>query len=140
MRSRARKQQQVQELIAEASRLQAENARVKDQINACMAELDRVNGEKAVLRACYDDLAGRLQALQQAGAAVDIPANSYDPWQPPFVPAQDTLPRLDGFQVAGVAVGIPDNRQWQPQFVPAQETQQTCNCIGLDGVAAYCFC
>ena len=94
-RSRARKQQRLEELIAEAARLQADNARVEAQIGAYAGELSKVDGENAVLRARHGELAGRLQALgsvleilQVAGAPVDIPEIPDDPllrpWQPPF--------------------------------------------------------
>ena len=53
----------MEELIAEASRLQAENARVEAQIGAYTTELTKVDGENAVLRARHGELAGRLQAL-----------------------------------------------------------------------------
>jgi hypothetical protein len=87
----------MEELIAEAGRLQAENARVEAQIGAYTAELGKVDGENAVLRARHGELAGRLQALggvleifQVAGAAVDIPEIPDDPllrpWQSPFAP------------------------------------------------------
>ncbi|KAM3400504.1 hypothetical protein ACQJBY_005393 [Aegilops geniculata] len=95
-RSRARKQQRMEELIAEASRLQAENKRVEAQIGAYTTELTKVDGENAVLRARHGELAGRLQALggvleifQVAGAPVDIPEIPdplLRPWQSPFAP------------------------------------------------------
>ncbi|KAG8067046.1 hypothetical protein GUJ93_ZPchr0005g14235 [Zizania palustris] len=93
-RSRARKQQRLEELIAEAARLQAENARAEAQIGSYARELGKVDGENAVLRARHAELAGRLQALggvleilQVAGAPVDIPEIPdplLRPWQPPF--------------------------------------------------------
>jgi hypothetical protein len=74
-----------------------ENARVEAQLGAYTAELGKVDGENAVLRARHGELAGRLQALggvleifQVAGAAVDIPEIPDDPllrpWQSPFAP------------------------------------------------------
>ena len=108
-RSRARKQQRLEELIAEAARLQAENARVESQIDAYARELGKVDGENAVLRARHGELAGRLQALggvleifQVVGAPVDIPEipdPMLRPWQPPFAPQPIAVAAIaDAFQ------------------------------------------
>jgi septal ring factor EnvC (AmiA/AmiB activator) len=90
-RSRARKQQRLEQLVAEAARLQAENARALARIAAFEAELARVDGRNAVLRARHAELAAGLQALtgvlevfQMAGERVDIPDPLLRPWQSPF--------------------------------------------------------
>ena len=79
-RSRARKQQRLEELVAEVARLQAENAQVQSRIATFDREFSKVDGENAVLRARHGELAGRLESLssvlevlQMAGAPVDIP-------------------------------------------------------------------
>jgi hypothetical protein len=123
-RSRARKQQRVEELIAETSHLQAENARLK-------AELGKVNGENAVLRALHGEPNGRLQGgFQVAAAAIPDIANDlqHRPWQLPLAPQQAAAPNtqhtLGGFQVAGAAVDIaefpndPMLCALQPPFAP----------------------
>jgi len=93
-RSRARKQQRLEELVAEVARLQAENAEVQSRIATFDREFSKVDGENAVLRARHGELAGRLESLssvlevlQMAGAPVDIPEIPdplLRPWQPPF--------------------------------------------------------
>ncbi|GJN36165.1 hypothetical protein PR202_gb25005 [Eleusine coracana subsp. coracana] len=50
-RSRARKQQRLEELVAEVARLQAENAQVQASIATFDREFSKVDGENAVLRA-----------------------------------------------------------------------------------------
>lgn len=99
-RSRARKQQRLEELVAEVARLQAENAATQSRIAAFEPLFAKVDGENAVLRACHGELSGRLQSLggvlevlQMAGAAVDIPEMVTDdpmlrPWQSSFPPMQ----------------------------------------------------
>ncbi|GJN36163.1 hypothetical protein PR202_gb25003 [Eleusine coracana subsp. coracana] len=93
-RSRARKQQRLEELVAEVARLQAENAQGRASIAPFDREFSKVDGENAVLRARHGELAGRLESLtsvlevfQMAGAPVDIPEIPdplLRPWQPPF--------------------------------------------------------
>jgi hypothetical protein len=85
-RSRVRKQQQVEELIAETSRLQEENARLKAQIGAYMAKLGKLNAENAVLHALHGEPSGMQLRPSQSplapGAAVNIPNDPMPPVAP----------------------------------------------------------
>jgi hypothetical protein len=134
-RSCARKQQRVEELIVEASRLKEENA--------VLRMLGKVNNENAALCALHGELIRRLQArgsFHVTGVAADILEIPKDPlllWHSPFTPQQvvslDTQRTLGVFQVAGAAVDnldFPNNLLclWQLPFVPylaaTQETEQ----------------
>jgi hypothetical protein len=75
--SHARKQQRLEELVAEVACLQAENAQVQTRIATFEREFSKVDSENATLRARHGELAGRLESLsgvlevlQMAGAPV----------------------------------------------------------------------
>jgi hypothetical protein len=132
----ASKQQGVEELIAEASRLKEENA--------VLRALGKMNNENVALYALHGELIRRLQArggFQVNGAAaniLEIPKDPLLPWQLPFTPQQvvslSTQRTLGGFQVAGAAIDNPDFPNnlllclWQSPFVSylaaTQETEQ----------------
>jgi hypothetical protein len=136
MQSNRESAQRLEELIAEDSRLNEDNA--------VLRALGKVNNENAALRALYGELIEKLQArggFQVTGAAVDIleiPRDLLLPWQSPFTPQQvvslGTQRTCGGFQVAGAAVDnseFPNNLLlclWQSPFAPylaaTQETEQ----------------
>ncbi|KAJ6798806.1 Uncharacterized protein M6B38_211075 [Iris pallida] len=62
-RSRVRKQQHLDELLAQAARLGAENGRVSAQIVAAERHLAGLEGGNAALRAQAAELSGRLRSL-----------------------------------------------------------------------------
>jgi hypothetical protein len=76
-RSCARKQQRIEELIAEARRLKEENA--------VLRALGKVNNGNAALRALHGELIGQLQArgsFEVTSAATDILEIPKDPLLP----------------------------------------------------------
>ncbi|XP_062203661.1 ocs element-binding factor 1-like [Phragmites australis] len=103
-RSRLRKQQHLDELVQEAARLQAENARVAGRAADIAAQYARVEQENAILRARAAELGDRLRSVNEvlrvveefSGVAMDIqeelPADDplLRPWQLPCLAA--TMP------------------------------------------------
>ncbi|KAL6846943.1 hypothetical protein ACP4OV_022796 [Aristida adscensionis] len=96
-RSRLRKQQHLDELVQEAARLQAENARVAARAADVASRYARVEQENTVLRARAAELGDRLRSVNEvlrvveefSGVAMDIqdemPADDplLRPWQLP---------------------------------------------------------
>jgi prefoldin subunit 5 len=79
-RSRLRKQQHLDELVQEAARLQADNARAASRAADIAAQYQRVEQENAVLRARAAELGDRLRSVNEvlrvveefSGVAMDI--------------------------------------------------------------------
>jgi hypothetical protein len=79
-RSRLRKQQHLDELVQEAARLQADNARAAARAADIAAQYQRVEQENAVLRARAAELGDRLRSVNEvlrvveefSGVAMDI--------------------------------------------------------------------
>ncbi|KAK1356852.1 Common plant regulatory factor 6 [Heracleum sosnowskyi] len=89
-RSRMKKQQRVDELFGETSRLQSQNKVVTDKINQATDMFVSVASENNVLRAQLSELSDRLYSLntvlsiveEVSGLAMDIPRMP-EPWQIP---------------------------------------------------------
>ncbi|KAJ4843039.1 hypothetical protein Tsubulata_037509 [Turnera subulata] len=96
-RSRQRKAQQMEDLVAESSKLKAENAQLSQGISAAMQRYMEMESANNVLRAQKMELTERLQALEsvlelkQANDfyfdfpefADPMPAQWQEPWQLP---------------------------------------------------------
>jgi hypothetical protein len=111
-RSRLRKQQHLDELVQEAARLQAENARVAARAADFAAQHQRVEQENTVLRARAAELADRLRSVNEvlrvveefSGVAMDIqdglPVDDplLRPWQLPCPAAAMPIGGANMFQ------------------------------------------
>lgn len=93
-RSRVRKQQHLDELMGQVTKLKSENAEISQRIDAATQLYVAVESENNVLRAQLMELADRLQSLNSllqiveevSGLAMDIPEipeNLLEPWQLP---------------------------------------------------------
>ncbi|KAJ6792911.1 putative ocs element-binding factor 1 [Iris pallida] len=94
-RSRMRKQQRLDDLLAQAAQLRAENERISVRIGATSERLVGLDGGNAVLRAQVAELSDRLRSLgsvlrfveEFSEVAVDVPEMPEDPllrpWQLP---------------------------------------------------------
>ncbi|GMH30852.1 hypothetical protein Nepgr_032695 [Nepenthes gracilis] len=93
-RSRMKKQQHLDDLISQISKLQSENAELARRINAASQSHVAVESQNNVLRAHVTELTDRLRSLNSvleifeevSGFAMDIPEipeNLLEPWQLP---------------------------------------------------------
>ncbi|KAJ6816538.1 uncharacterized protein M6B38_273110 [Iris pallida] len=108
-RSRMRKQQRLDELLAQAAQLKEENVRIAMQLGVMTQQLLAVGGDNAVLRTQVAELTERLRSLSSvlrfveefSGMAVDIPEMPdplLRPWQLPCPALPPIMASADMFQ------------------------------------------
>ncbi|XP_023538456.1 bZIP transcription factor 44-like [Cucurbita pepo subsp. pepo] len=75
-RSRMRKQQHLDELMAQVARLRKDNAQILSNINITSQLYMNVEAENSVLRAQMEELTQRLQSLEEISNCIDISGNN----------------------------------------------------------------